>query len=842
MKLIRKILSFDLKQKLMLAILIGCAIPFIFGAVYLNTFVEQWFTAYYESNVKQLLVELDDYITLALDEQMTHLVEEISSDERVRAASDLRNYLNYKENEMASSSDEELMISRYFENIKSSHPDVLFVFLGLEDGSYMEYPEFKPSSEYDPRVRPWYINSLLNEEVLETDPYLSKVTFERVVSFTKQISLDNGQKGVVGIAVSIESISDKIEQIQIDNEGYIIVLNKTGHVITSPMNEEWILKSMDDINVPDINRAIESTSMVYGEIEGTSKYLFSYRSQFGTYTSIAVLEPQVFQERIRGISMILIGIFVLTFVLLIYISNYVINRFTEPIMVMSESLRQIRHDVNAFESVEDFDEYRHRTDEIGIIAAAIHALIVNTKESFDLLIKKNEEIGISNELLAASEEELKCQVEEIEENKEYIEFLAMHDSLTEIPNRRYFYDALAKSIIKHEYGAIILMDIDNFKRINDTLGHKVGDDILVTVAKRLSSVLDDQCILCRFGGDEFFIIRRYETRNQIDIFLEYIKNIFYEPIVIDNLQIDIQFSIGASFYPEDSKDVNQLIMNADLAMYFVKNQNKNDFAFYSNELMEQAREKTETGLYIKNALIQNGFKMVYQPIINCKTGEVDSFEALLRFKDHAIAPNKFIAVAEEDGSIISVGRHVVNLVIEQLREWIDEGLTIKPVSINFSAKQLYDRDFLTFLKHKLEESNVDACYLKIEMTESVFFENSDETLKFINGLRKLGIKVLIDDFGSGYSSLAYLTTYPIDVVKLDKSINEKYLSKKSSEIIQSIINLVHSLNLEVVAEGIETRSHFILMQGHGCNYIQGFVFSRPLEASEVKNIINHIYF
>lgn len=835
--------SINLKYKLLIAISVACAIPFVFGALYLNTFFGQWFTSYYESNTKQLLMEVDDYLHLALNTHMSEITNEISEDSRVKHANNsIRNYTEYDKDKPEQPKTVEKELSTYFENIKNSHTDILYVFLGLDDGSYMEYPEFKPNAPYDPRLRPWYLNTVDANEVMMSEPYTSKVTSERVISFTKRLKLDNGQLGVIGIAVSIEALTDKIEKTNIDSDGYIIVLNKTNHIITSPHNPDWIFKSVEELNIPVLTQSVQQSKMHEGSIEGEEKLVYAYVSSNSGYTEIAVLSPSIFNEKVNGVTMILIGVFVLTFVLLLYVSNYVANRFTEPIIIMSDSLRNIKEDFIDIAIDEDIKSYVEQRDEIGTIASAIHVLITNIQNSFELLLKKNEEISISNQMLASSEEELISQLEEIAEKKQLIEYLAMHDSLTDIPNRRFFYDALNKYLLKHEYGAIILMDVDNFKRVNDMLGHKIGDDLLIAVARKLTGLMDDKCVLSRFGGDEFFIIRRFETRDQVHLFLEHIKKNFEAPLIVGDHSLDIQFSIGTSFYPEDSTDVNQLIVNADLAMYHVKNRNKNDYAFYSNDLMDYAVEKTVIVNQIKEALAQDGFKMVYQPVVNCNTGEIESFEALLRFKQHSVAPSKFIAIAEEEGLIISVGRQVVEMVVNQLNIWKTMGINIKPVSINFSAKQLYDHGFFQFVKAILDEYSIEPQYLKVEMTESVFFENKDVTLKLLHSLRRMGIKVLIDDFGTGYSSLGYLTLYPIDVVKLDKSINERYSNHESSDVIHSIIKLVHSLKLEVVAEGIETKEQLVLLQAQECNYVQGYVFSRPVDANEVGIIIDQVYF
>lgn len=836
-------LTFNLKQKLMITILVACAIPFSFGAAYLNTFFEKWYYSFNQENTYQMLSQIDDYLQLALDKQMVELTEEIASSSQILKGNEtIRTYMSIETEQASAISSEEEGVADYFGNMKKTHQDILYVFLGLEDGSYMEYPEFKPVQNYDPRVRPWFINAINVDGTLMSEPYVSKVTNEKVISFTKRIILENGQKGVVGIAVSIEALTNKIEQIKIDEQGYVIVLDKYDKVIVSPKNHSWLLQSPDQIGEQALLNVIGNKSYVLDTLDGEKKIMFSYNKADDFYTIIAVLDPKIYQSNIQKVSFILVGIFVLTFVLLMYVVNYVANRFTEPIISIAKSLEKVKEDDIDIAIDEEISQYNQYKDEIGTISRAVHVLIKNINKNFDLLLKKNEEITLSNTKLAASEEVLICQLEEIEEKKLFIEHLAMHDSLTDIPNRRYFYEFLNNSILKGEKGAVILMDIDNFKSVNDILGHKTGDDLLILVAEHFKQIIDEDSIISRFGGDEFFVLKRGIDKPQMRDYLEKLRERFDDPFVIAEHKLDIKLSIGVSFYPEDSCDVNQLLMNADLAMYSVKNNNKNNYAFYESKLQDSVVEKIRIENIIKEALDNDGFKIVCQPIVSVSTGEINSFEALLRLKNYPIPPAKFIMVAEETGSIISIGRKVVDLVLAQLKEWKDSHVEIKPVSINYSAKQLFDLEFYDYLVLKLAEYDIESRYIKIEMTENVFFEKRENTFSFLNKLRQLGIKVMIDDFGTGYASLGYLTAFPIDVVKLDQSINSRYLNHDSLDIIKNIIALVHSFDLEVVAEGIETMEQFDLMRSQGCDYIQGYVFSRPIEVQDVIPIIDTKYF
>lgn len=427
-------------------------------------------------------------------------------------------------------------------------------------------------------------------------------------------------------------------------------------------------------------------------------------------------------------------------------------------------------------------------------------------------------------------------ITEMKKQEEYVNYLAYHDPLTNLPNRRRFIRKLEEAIDRNQSGAVMLMDLDNFKEINDTLGHIYGDRILEKVAEELRKLKDENLFVSRFGGDEFLILVEEKDIAKIEDYAKKIVNIFRNKLKIGNDQIHISSSIGITLYPSDSNEVNQLIMNADMAMYKVKNTGKNGYIFFEKAMTKKLKEKAEIEKILREAIKQEAFKLVYQPQICTFTGEVVGFEALLRLRDHFISPALFIPVAEETGIIIEIGRWVTKQVINQLALWRNRGFTLKPIAINFSAKQLNDLDYVAFLQAMLKESNLDGKYIGIEITESIFLDKKEETTEFLNKLKALGVKIAIDDFGTGYSSLSYLTFLPVDRVKLDKSLNDKFLELNNTKLMDSLVSLAHSLNLEVVAEGIEDLKQYKRLKLAGCNYIQGYLFSKPLEIEESEKI------
>jgi diguanylate cyclase (GGDEF)-like protein len=456
--------------------------------------------------------------------------------------------------------------------------------------------------------------------------------------------------------------------------------------------------------------------------------------------------------------------------------------------------------------------------------------------------QNNEELTALYEELAASDEELRDQYKEIQHYTEKVEFLAYHDSLTNLPNRMNFMEKLAIALNRGEKGAVMLLDLDNFKSINDILGHTYGDLVIKEVSEKFVALSDENMFISRFGGDEFLIlISDEDSFEKIEEYATKVSNVFTRPLILKNEEIYISYSMGITRYPFDSSDANQLIMNADAAMYRVKNSGKSNYMFFDNDMIREFKEKVRIEGALREALKTEAFTFLYQPQVKVKTGEIVGFEALLRLRDYNIGPNIFIPVAEETGLITEMGKWAVREAISQLAEWKEKGYELKPIAVNFSAKQLKDDKFLSFLEKSLKEKAVEAKYLEIEVTESVLLERTEDTIQFLKKLKGMGVKIALDDFGTGYSSLSYLTYMPVDKIKLDKSLNDKFLEIENVKVMDSLISLAHSLNLEVTAEGIEKVEQYKRLKIGGCDYFQGYLFSKPLKAEDVEKIYNNVF-
>ncbi len=388
--------------------------------------------------------------------------------------------------------------------------------------------------------------------------------------------------------------------------------------------------------------------------------------------------------------------------------------------------------------------------------------------------------------------------------------------------------------------------MDNFKEINDTLGHIYGDKLLKKVGERLLELEGEEIFVARYGGDEFLLLlKNSKQRDYIDAKLKEVKDLFSQSFYVKEDKLDIDYSLGIARYPIDACSTDKLITNADTAMYRAKELGKKH-VYYDHQMIKKLEERKKIKDIIRQAIEVGGFELKYQPQINLKTGKADYLEALIRLTDYDISPGKFIPIAEESNLIVAIGRWVTNEAIEQLATWQKKGIEPKKISINFSVRQLKDDGYIEFIKNKLAINNVSPALLEIEITESILLERENEAIEFLYQLRNLGLKIALDDFGTGYSSLNYLTYIDLDRIKLDKSLNDKFLRDDDLATMDNLISLFHTLNLPIVAEGIETKEQYEKLKSKNCDYIQGYLFSRPVSIQKIektydKNFIEALY-
>ncbi|KXG75528.1 EAL domain-containing protein [Thermotalea metallivorans] len=432
------------------------------------------------------------------------------------------------------------------------------------------------------------------------------------------------------------------------------------------------------------------------------------------------------------------------------------------------------------------------------------------------------------------------EVTEMKEKEAYIQYLADHDPLTGIPNRRKFTELFTEELLRGKKGAMLLLDLDNFKNINDTVGHIYGDKLLKEVSAILQKFECEDIHVFRIGGDEFIILMKENIKTAEDYARKILKN-FQEKISIDGIETPITASIGIVRYPDDGQDMNDLLKKADIAMYKAKYTGKNKYLLFSKQMEIQFNEKIKIENILRKAVKEEGFTLYYQPIIETNTGEISSFEALIRLKEIDISPGIFIPIAEETDVIIPIGRWVIKEVIKQIKIWKEKGFDLKPIAINVSPRQFSDSRFIEYLKNSLEENDIHPSLIEIEITENVLIENQEETIQKLKQLKRLGIAVVLDDFGTGYSSLNYLTYIAVDKIKLDKSLKDKFIKLENIQILDSLICIAHGLNIKVVAEGVEELEEYKRLKKGKCDYLQGYLFSKPVKGEDLDKFLNDNY-
>jgi diguanylate cyclase (GGDEF)-like protein/PAS domain S-box-containing protein len=428
------------------------------------------------------------------------------------------------------------------------------------------------------------------------------------------------------------------------------------------------------------------------------------------------------------------------------------------------------------------------------------------------------------------------------ETEQRINQLAYYDTLTGLPNRRTFFDRLNQALSlasrENRLVGLLFLDLDNFKDINDTLGHEYGDRFLREVADRLGEVMRESDTLARIGGDEFVILlTALSSQVGAAIAARRILALISRPFTMEGKQLFSSASIGIALYPDDGHDQDSLFKCADTAMYHAKETGKGTFRFFSSELNLKIMRRVALENGLRQGIGNNEFFMMYQPQWDLQNNRMIGVEALIRWQSPEfglVMPTEFISLAEVSGLIIPLGEWVLRTACGQLRIWQEHGYSRLRVAINISGKQLTQADFLENTRKIIATSGVDPASLELEFTESVLMDNAEKAIGTLRELKQLGLRLSIDDFGTGYSSLSYLKHFPIDRVKIDRSfVTDVTVNSDDAAIVTAIISMSHSLNLQVIAEGVETMEQMQFLQGHGCDEIQGYYLARPLSAEDV---------
>ncbi|WP_238882078.1 bifunctional diguanylate cyclase/phosphodiesterase [Clostridium sp. YIM B02551] len=461
------------------------------------------------------------------------------------------------------------------------------------------------------------------------------------------------------------------------------------------------------------------------------------------------------------------------------------------------------------------------------------------------LEKMYDNIAVTHAELSSRYNELNDKNNKLKLNEEKLYRMAHFDMVTELPNRKTIMDKINELIETFQktsaYFYVIFIDIDSFKKINDTMGHHVGDMFIRAAANRLKKSINEKDLIGRIGGDEFaLIIQRNLNEKEAYMYIENIREEFSKPFIIGNNEIKSSASFGVAAFPSDGTEQVELMRNADTAMYKAKELGKNNIQFFESAMKKELLDKINFEAKLKSALHKDEFFLVFQPIYSLSEHKIRGFEALVRWQSPElgmVSPGEFIPVAEDLGIIVPLGEWIIRTACKSFKNIQDTYNKDIVLSLNFSVKQLETYNIIEVVESALKDADLDPKFLEIEVTESILISSIENTITVLEKLREMNIQISLDDFGTGYSSLSYLRRLPIDVLKIDKSFIDNLLNEdKNLEIIGGIIGLAHNLGILVVAEGIEEEIQISLLESLKCDYIQGYFISKPIKEEEIEKL------
>ena len=511
----------------------------------------------------------------------------------------------------------------------------------------------------------------------------------------------------------------------------------------------------------------------------------------------------------------------------IWVSRILSAKYTEPIFTLRDNM------TDASSGNLDVKCDVASDDEFGDLSRMFNSMM-------DIISNNYKELSASKAALEVSEQELK-------KNYAHIEQLAYHDGLTGLYNRvafmKYTYEIFHDASVGASKHAIFFIDLDNFKNINDTLGHDYGDLLLKDVSDRMLSCIASDDILARNGGDEFLILKnRFDTVDDLENFASQLVNVVHHPFILNDETAVVSMSVGIAVFPNNGLTVSELIKNADIAMYNAKNSGKNSYRFFDSYMEDDVNRKNDLADILSHVIDKDEIYLQYQPQVNVESGQVTGYEALMRIESELvgfISPAEFIPIAEETGIINILGEWALIEACNFNQVLIKSGFGPLRVSVNVSTTQLKDDHLIDIIKSIPEKTGMDLKHLEIEITESVLMNSFEHNLKLINQMKELGCSIALDDFGTGYSSFNYLTQIPIDTLKIDKSFIDGICSNEKDRCIaDSIIDLAHKMDISVVAEGVEDNEQLQILQNQFCDTLQGYLFSKPLNSTDFIELLS----
>ena len=814
----------SIKKSLRVLLIISSMLPVMMATVFAHGLLTNRLIKTSTLNLAQLAETGISGLDSLIKGRQTELSLLSTREELQQALRHDKNNLYFDKNKVS-----ELLVS-YIDN--SNDHEYLTLYNLNNDILACSDPLYTPSSDYYPTfddltkttsaiISPDGIKSVIINNILIN-------IFEFYVPVKDPVSEE--LLGYLADTVNASYLKAYLDSITIGETGFCFLLDNKGYYIYHPDSElvGTILKSdkLSGISTDYINGSLQAG--------GSFTYYFEDKNLAIGYCIVPELNWVLFIRQdlaeIKSPTTVLLSLLTLVcgilLIITVILGNILAKKYSTPIIELRDAMR------TAADGNLTVKSNIKSNNEIGELSKSFNKMLHIIKTNYEDLESMHEEL-LSNE-------------EQLRSNYDHIEFLAYHDTLTNLPNKLAFLDyinaVLTSSPTINGMHAIYFVDLDNFKTVNDTLGHEYGDTLLLKTAQILSSIVGTDGMLARAGGDEFLIFKEnIESKENAVAFASQILDFFKNPLDLEGEIVYISMSIGISIYPENGISSNSLIKYSDIAMYKSKDTGKNKYTLFDKKMEDELNRNTLIIEILRNAIENKEVYIQYQPLMELKTNNIVGFEALMRIHNDrlgCIAPAEFIPIAEESGLIIELSSWLLREACRFNKSLIDVGAKPRPVSVNISSIQINHPGFVPMLSDVLRDTQLPPQYLELEITESTLVSSIMDATKLLNEIQRLGVRISLDDFGTGYSSLNYLTKMPINTLKIDKSFVDNICnSNKDAFISEAIIQLAHSLDIKVVAEGVENEEQLILLRRQKCDIVQGFIYSPPLHSTALLDII-----
>ncbi|KAB2951033.1 EAL domain-containing protein [Heliorestis acidaminivorans] len=703
---------------------------------------------------------------------------------------------------------------KWFQNIKMAHKLqgllLFFAFILALVGN----TGFQTNLHITASMKAMYEERLLPMQVLFTSKHYNK---EIEASTIKVLTENNKETSFSSQITKIQELLDEKEKMLEEYQKFS--LDKEEKI--------WLTEIQKEMNLfndalQKVSSELSGTGLSQRQIYELRNALIHTRNAENIYISMVEYSQNLAEshyqdgKKLSDLSLTITALIVIVSLISAFLLGLVLNRIvTRPLQKVLEAVEKV---------------------ERGQLAD-VKPLPVRSADEIGKLSKGFNEMTIA----------LQNNLRKLNEYSQAMLHQAYHDALTELPNRRRFQERLEELLEEckrnNERMAVLFIDLDQFKEINDSLGHSAGDKLLKAVSKRLASKLQSIDLFARIGGDEFtVIIAGTESESDAGIIALLIQEELNKPFQVHEHIFNISSSIGISMYPNDGEDIESLLRAADTAMYQAKRSGRNRFQFYSATMHEETRERRYIEKELQQAIEQEGLSLAYQPKSDMECRRIVGIEALVRWNHPElgwISPAKFIPIAEESGLIYPLGQWMLRSACAQNKAWQDAGFEPIRMAVNLSPYEFRQENIVEKVQQILQDTELDPQWLEIEITESSLLDHTENTMKTLEQLKSFGIHIAMDDFGTGYSSLAYLNHFPIDTLKIDKTFIDQIASNvKDAKLVDAIIGIANTMDLIVVAEGVETYEQLKLLEFFGCHQIQGYLFSRPVPADAFEELLN----